>query len=167
MKLLGPPDCFYVSAAIGWLELGNAVEAEAELSQLSEGARELPDVLEVQWQVCAERERWVEGLEVARSLLEVAPERCSGWLHQAYALRRVPEGSVRKAWQALLPAFERFPKESTIPYNLSCYACQMKQFDSALMWLKRAYRVGGKEEVKRLALADSDLQPLWDNIRKM
>ena len=53
-----------------------------------------------------------------RALLRRAPSARSGWLHQAYALRRVPDGGVQKAWEALLPAFEKFPKEPTIPFNL-------------------------------------------------
>ena len=99
--------------------------------------------------------------------LQQAPERPSAWLHQAYALRRVPEGSVKQAWTALLPAFEKFPSESIIPYNLSCYACQLQLLDAARVWLKRAEVIGGKERIKRLALNDPDLQPLWPEIKEL
>ena len=74
---------------------------------------------------------------------------------------------MRQAWDALRPAFDRFPKEPTIPYNLSCYACQMRQLDEARVWLRRALKIGGKEKVKQMALADPDLQPLWDEIRQL
>ena len=123
MNKLEPPDTHYFLAAIGWLELGNVVEARAELAQLSAARQEHPDVLELRWSLAAEQKRWEEALEVARALLRRAPKRSSGWLHQAYALRRVPDGGVQKAWEALLPAFGKFPKEATIPFNLSCYAC--------------------------------------------
>ena len=96
-----------------------------------------------------------------------APKRSSGWLHQAYALRRVPDGGVQKAWEALLPASDKFPTEPTIPFNLSCYACQLQQLDTARDWLKRAVAVGGKEKIKQMALQDSDLEPLWDEIRQL
>jgi hypothetical protein len=99
--------------------------------------------------------------------LQRAPKRASGWLHQAYAMRRVPAGGVAKAWDALLPASERFPKEPIIPYNLSCYACQMQQLDTALFWLQRAAVIGGKERIKGMALQDQDLQPLWAEIRAL
>src|ERR1041385_5787113 len=114
------PDAHYWSAAIGWLELGNLAEARAELENIRPAARNHPNVLEVRWLICAEQQRWEEALEVARNLLTVAPKRSSGWLHQAYALRRVPQGSLQQAWDALLPAYEKFPKESTIAYNLAC-----------------------------------------------
>ena len=152
-------------AAVGWLELGNPAEAKAELAQISKARQEHPDVLEVHWLISAEERNWQEGLQVAQSLLRRAPDRLSGWLHRAYALRRVPEGGLRKAWEALLPAASKFPKEPTIPFNLSCYACQMLRLDDARDWLNRAVAVAGKKKIKEMALNDTDLQPLWDEIR--
>ena len=167
MNKLEPPDTHYFLAAIGWLELGNVVEARAELAQLSAARQEHPDVLELRWSLAAEQKRWEEALEVARALLRRAPKRSSGWLHQAYALRRVPDGGVQKAWEALLPAFGKFPKEATIPFNLSCYACQLGQLEAARDWLARAVAVSGKEKVMAMALNDSDMKPLWDEIRQL
>ena len=161
------PDTHYWSAAIGWLELGNLNEARAELDLISSAGRDHPDVLEVRWLICAEQKHWEEALEAARALLSVAPKRSSAWLHQAYALRRVPQGSLQQAWDALLPAYQKFPKESTIPYNLACYACQMDQLDTARTWFKRALAIGGKERIQTMALADPDLKPLWGEIKEL
>lgn len=165
MKILEPPNTHHLSAALGWLGLGDAREARAELARIDEANRNHPDVLEVSWLVCAHENLWDEGLEFARSLVKLAPNRSSGWLHQAYCLRRAREGGVQKAWEALLPAFDKFPKEPIISYNLSCYACQMKDMEAARTWLKRALLIGGKEKIKRQALADPDLEPLWREIR--
>ena len=167
MQKLEPPDTHYFFAAIGWLELGNLTEAQAELAQVSPAQQEHPDVLEVRWLFSAQQKHWEEGLQIAQALLRRAPKRSSGWLHQAYALRRVPGGGVQKAWEALLPASDKFPKEPTIPFNLSCYACQLQQLDTAREWLKRAVAIGGKEMIKQMALQDSDLEPLWDEIRQL
>jgi hypothetical protein len=167
MQKLEPPDTHYFSAAVGWLELGNPAEAQAELAQISPGQQEHPDVLDLRWVVLAEQKHWEEGLQVAQALVRCAPKRASGWLHQAYALRRVPDGSLQKAWDALLPASDKFPKEATIPFNLSCYACQLRQLDTARDWLKRAIAVGGKDRIKQMALQDPDLEPLWDEIRQL
>ena len=165
MPPLDPPDSFHLAAAVGWLELGNHVEAAHELGKISGALLEHPDVLEVQWLICAEQSKWDEALQIARALMVSAPDRSSGWLHQAYALRRVPEGGVKQAWHALLPAFDKFPKEAVISYNLSCYACQMKQLEAARVWFKRASFLGGKEKFKRMALEDPDLEALWEEIR--
>jgi tetratricopeptide (TPR) repeat protein len=172
MSKLEPPQVHYVSAAIGWLELGNLAEAKAELERIGPEFHSYPDVLEIRWAICAEEQKWEEGLEIARALVEAAPDSPAGWLHQAYALRRVPEGGVKKAWTALLPAFDKFPKKpeaAMISYNLSCYACQMNQLEAARVWFKRAIVIGGKkrkDKIKQMALEDSDLRPLWEEIKE-
>jgi hypothetical protein len=167
MTSLEPPEIHHLSAAVGWLGLGNVGEATVELAKIGPAFQNHPDVLELRWLICAEQSQWEEGLQIARSLLHHAPERSTGWLHQAYALRRVPEGGVKAAWKALLPAFDKFPKESIICFNLSCYACQMRQLDAARVWLKRALVLGGKARIKKMALADPDLQELWDEVKDM
>jgi hypothetical protein len=167
MQKLEPPDTHFLLAAIGWLELSNPAEAGAELAQISPAQQEHPDVLEVRWSISAEQRRWEEGLQIAQALLRRAPKRSSGWLHRAYALRRVPEGGLQQAWEALLPAFDKFPKEPIIPFNLACYACQMRQLDAARDWLQRAMAISGKEKIKPMALKDSDLEPLWEEIRRL
>jgi len=147
--------------------LCNPAEARAEVAQISPEHQEHPDVLEVRWSISAAQESWEEALQIAQALLRRAPKRSSAWLHQAYALRRVPDGGLQKAWEALLPAFDKFPKEPIIPFNLACYACQMRQLDVARDWLQRAVAISGKEKIKPMALRDSDLEPLWDDIRRL
>ena len=167
MNKLEPPDTHCFLAAVGWIELGNLAEARAELAQVSAAQQAQPDVLELRWSIAAAENRWEEALQVAETLVRRAPRRSSGWLYQAYALRRVPNGSIQKAWEALLPAFDKFPKEPTVPFNLSCYACQLQQLDVARDWLHRAVAVGGKEKIKQMALEDADLEPLWAEIRQL
>ena len=167
MSRLEPPNTHLLSAAAGWLGLGNMAEAKAELAQIDPANQDHPDVLEVRWEIAAIEHQWEQGLEIARKLLQAAPDRASGWLHQAYALRRVPEGTVKQAWDALLPAFDKFPQESIISFNLSCYACQLGQLDAARVWFKRAMVIGGKQRIKAQALADSDLAPLWGEISQL
>jgi hypothetical protein len=165
MQALDYPEKHFLVAAIGWLELGNPREAAAELARIQPEQQIHPEVLDVRWLACAALANWVEGLEVARALVQAAPDRAAGWLHQAYALRRVPGGGLQQAWQALLPAFQMFPNEAIIPFNLSCYACQLRELDAARLWLNRARQVGGKEHIDTMALSDPDLEPLWNEIR--
>jgi Flp pilus assembly protein TadD len=167
MQSLEAPDIHYYRAAVGWLELGVPAEARAELDLIPRALQQHPDVLEVRWLIASSEQRWDDALQYARSLLHAAPERSSGWLHQAYALRRAPKGNLQQAWEALLPAFTKFPTEPTIAYNLSCYACQMENLDGARAWLKRAAALGRKDEIKSMALTDPDLRPLWAEIRRM
>lgn len=167
MPKLGPPDLHYLNAAIGWLGLGLRDEARAELDSISPQNQRHPDVLETRWAIFVEGKQWDEALDVARKLLLGAPDRASGWLHHAFALRRANSGGLEKARESLRLAAEKFPKEPIIPYNLSCYACQLRQLDEAKLWLRRAFIVGGKEKIKRMALEDPDLEPLWKEIRQL
>jgi tetratricopeptide (TPR) repeat protein len=167
MSKLEPPDIFFLAAAVGWMELGVPAEAEAELAKIAAENHCHPDVLEVRWMVLAQAKCWDTALEIARALLKTAPKRSSGWLHQAYSLRRASNGGLQQALDALLPACEKFPREATIPYNLSCYACQLQHLEEARTWLHRALKLSNKDKMKEMALGDPDLQPLWDEIREL
>lgn len=165
MSKLEPPDAFALSAALGWLELGSPTEALAELDQVTPANQSHPGVLEVRWAVLAELKSWAPALAAATELVRVAPENPSGWLHRAYALRRAPEGGLDQAWEVLLPAAEKFPKEPVIAFNLACYACQRQRLDEARAWLHRATDIGEAKEIRQMALADPDLKPLWPEIQ--
>jgi len=160
------PDSHRLDAAVGWLGLGCLAEARAELDSISAAAQTHPEVLEARWILSAREQRWSEALEIAGAELAVAPDEASGWLHRAYALRRVPDGGLPRAWAALLPATEKFPHEPVIAYNLSCYACQMQQLDIARYWLQQAMKIGGGDAIRKMALADDDLEPLWTEIQE-
>ena len=167
MQTFEPPDTHYLSSAIGWLELGNPSEARAELARITPRLQTHPAVLELRWLICAKEARWEEGLALAETLVATAPEEPSGWLHRAYALRRVSHGTLQQAWDALRPAADKFPNEAIIAFNLACYACQLQQMDTALEWVKRAMDKDAKDQIKKMALEDPDLQPLAAQIRNL
>ena len=124
-------------------------------------------MLEARWLLCVHEKNWREALAVAERELAVAPGDASGSLHRAYALRRVAGGGLAQAWDALLPAAEKFPAEPVIAYNLACYACQLHELNAARDWLQRAIAAGSKEAIKKMALADDDLKPLWAEIETL
>lgn len=166
MKEMEPADRHVFLAALGWLELKNCAEAKVELGKLGLSLEENPDVLELKFMIHSEEADWASALEAARALVKAAPERASGWLHQAYALRRVTGGGLQSAWEALLPVADRFPEEPIVPYNLSCYSCQMDRMDDARQWLRRAMSCGSKADIKKLAMGDEDLKPIWGEIKR-
>ena len=168
MKPIEPPDAFHLSAAVGWLMLGNPDEAEEELGNITPGLRLHPDVLEVRWQICAQEEKWKACVDIASAIIMLASDRPSAWIHHAYALRRVRSGGLQAAFDALYPAARKFPCEPLIPFNLSCYTCQMGLLEDACDWLRRAFAVatktGAKKRLKHMALDEPDLEPLWRKI---
>jgi tetratricopeptide (TPR) repeat protein len=167
MTALEPPNSHFLSAAEGWLELGDVPEARAELNLIQPGFRDHPEVLKVRWEICAQEKDWPAALSVGRMLVGLAPEEPFGWLHQAYALRRAPEGGLQAAWDSLSPALEKFPGIPIIPYNLACYACQLGQWDQARKLLKRALTIGDGSHIREIALRDPDLEALWTEIQEL
>ena len=165
IKPLEPPDNLHLQAAEGWLELGDSFEANEELEKISPSLRIHSDVLELRWQIYTKEKRWNAGADIARAITELAPGRVSGWIHLAYSLRRKKDGGLQTAWEVLLPVVEKFPMQPVVAYNLACYACQMKQMDAARHWIKRVFEIAGEinrfDEIRLMALDDSDLEPLW------
>ena len=167
MHGLESPDIHRLNAASGWLGLNAPADARAELDAIAPAQQSHPAVLETRWLVCAHEESWDDALLVAELERQAAPDDSSGWLHRAYALRRVENGGLAQAWAALLPAAAKFPAEPVIAYNLACYASQLNHLADARKWLQCAIKIGGAEAIQKMALADDDLKPLWPEIKNL
>ena len=166
MKPLPHPDNLHLDAAAGWLMLGDSVSAWQELDRMTAESRLSPAALELAWASYVSQADWQGAYQVGETLVQVAPALPTGWIHRAYAARRMPGGGLTRAWELLAPAAERFPKESMIPFNLACYAAQMKQPVAAWNWLLLAARAEGDvKAVRRRALADPDLETIWPRIK--
>jgi tetratricopeptide (TPR) repeat protein len=160
MDPLQQPDLMHLSAAQGWLELGNSAEASGELNQITPVLREHPEVLQVRWQVAVKDQRWPDALAIAETICRLSPESPFGWIHRSYCYHELKR--TQEAWDALLPVVERFPDEWLIAYNLACYACQLGRAQESRTWLKRALELGKPEQINRMAAKDPDLQPLFE-----
>lgn len=165
MDALNYPDRHQALAAEGWFELGCPEEAMAALRQLSAEAAQHPEVLELHWRVLARQRNWTEALEIARRMTETAPDRPESWIHRSFTLHELQR--TFEAWTVLLPVAPRFPKDSIIPYNLACYACQLGDLKVARDWLDRAVRMRPKDEIKAMALTDPDLAPLRPYVEQL
>lgn len=168
MLPLEPPDTHYLNAATGWLLLGDVTEARSEFNQIRLALRTHPEVMEFEWRLLARERRWLAAAEVGERLVQSSPEDANAWVHRSYALHELHR--TREAFDQLLPAAGRFPKEMIIPYNLACYTCQLGDLAAARRWLDRALALseGAQQKLIRLeaALEDTDLQPLWAELRE-
>lgn len=164
MQELEPPDIHHLNAAVGWLELGNLPEAQAELDRIRDENRRHPEVLDAGWRILAQKKDWPAALKFAQLLVEIDPENPAGWINQSFSLHEM--NRTQEAWNALLPAFSKFPKVAIVRYNLACYACQLGELDRAKELLDQAAKLRSKQEITQMALADSDLKPLWGFIRE-
>jgi tetratricopeptide (TPR) repeat protein len=158
MTPFAPPDSHHLAAAQGWLELGNHIEANAELERIAPTLRAHPDVLEVRWHISAHAKKWDACVEIAGAAIKLDPNRPDAWIHRSFALHELKR--TQEAFNRLLPVADRFPKVWTIPYNLACYCAQLGRLDESREWLKKAMAID--ERTVTLAAADDpDLKPLW------
>lgn len=156
MHEVKPPDKHHLSAAIGWLELGNLAEAIGERAQISDVYEEFPEILELDWQLSSKSADWNAALVASERMCRIHPDNPSGWICQSYSLHEL--GRTQEAWDRLRAVVDRFEEESTMSYNLACYACQMGELAESRIWLKRAIEVS--DEYRKMAESDPDLEPL-------
>jgi Flp pilus assembly protein TadD len=166
MKPLEPPDSHHLSAAMGWLELGDVAEAGAEFEKIAPQFRSHPHVLAIRYDICAKAGKWDAAAEIARTLTQLEPHQPDAWISLAYAVRRKPGGGIPQARAILVQARRTFPKEQIIAYNLACYECQLGDLNAAKLWLEKACTLGDANKIKLMALEDPDLKPLWPDLRK-
>jgi tetratricopeptide (TPR) repeat protein len=159
---LPPADNRHVTAAQGWLELGNHIEANAELDEISPALRTHPEVLGLRWQVYAQEEKWKSCVDLAEAVVKSAPYVPQGWTNRSFTLHQLKR--TQEAFDLLEPAAELFPGEWLIRYNLACYACQLGKQELAWDYLEDAFDLGDTKAVKLIALDDPDLEPFWTEI---
>ena len=164
MKSLQRPDSLHLQAAQGWCELHAFAEADDELDKIAASLRVHPKVLEVRWQICANLEKWAGALDIASAIVKVVPEWPSGWIYRASSLTEL--NRQQEAYETLSAAAALFPRDEIILYDLACVCCALKRVDEARSWLGKAIEAGGNA-IRLKALDDSDLEPLWREIKKV
>jgi len=156
------PVPMHLDAAEGWLLLGNAAEALAELDHIPAPQRDHPKALALEWRAWHTQGQPARAWYAAHRLCEILPQ-CSGaWICQANSLRELR--GERAAARLLQPLVDRFPDDPIIPYNLACYLVHLEEWDAASKWLLRAFEIAGDSQLKAVALLDPDLKPLWEKI---
>ena len=106
--------------------------------------------------------QWEMAAAVASHLVKVEPQNATWWINLAYALRRTE--SVEKAEAIMLRAEAIHPKVAMIAFNLACYASVAGRMEEAKERLQHAIDLD--KDVRRLAIDDEDLKPLWDWIAR-
>lgn len=161
IKPLRHPDNLHLQAAQGWLELGNHLEADVELEQITPELRAHPDVLELRWCIYRRAKKWEACVDIAGASIKLDPERASAWIHRSFALHELKR--TQEAYDLLVTVAERFSKVWTVPYNLACYCAQLGQLKECEQWFKKAM-ASDEHTVKRAAIDDPDLKPLWESM---
>ena len=104
-------------------------------------------------------------LEITSTIVRLDPSRVGAWIDRSNALHFL--GRYQEAWDLLPPALERFPDNVFLPYNIACFACRLGRLGEARDWLKQAGALAAdKPALKRMALDDPGLEPLWEEMSK-
>jgi predicted Zn-dependent protease len=98
MKPLELHDLRYLAAAQGWLELGNHLEADEELENITAEQRAHPAVLEIRWQIYAKAGKWEGALDIASALVQLVPESALGWVHRSFGLHELNRRGPRQSF---------------------------------------------------------------------
>jgi len=162
MKLHEPPDSHHYRAAIGWLELGNHLEANEELELISPLNRAHPDVLELRWRVYQREKRWDACRDLAEAMIAKQAENPRGYIYQAQT--HYGQKEYQAAYEILTPVVQRFSDSWWMSYDLACYACLTGRLEEARNLLDRAFSLDPGNEAKLRSLEDPDLKALWDSI---
>jgi predicted Zn-dependent protease len=157
MKALPSSDFLTLSAAEGWLMLGDVAEAFKELQRVSENYLTHPATLSIFWKALFTAQRWEEAYLVAKKLAETDPTVPFGALCMAQSLAE--KGQIERAKDLLFEAEHRFHNHQLIAYNLACYCCRLGQTEEAREWVVKAIGRGGIEMI-RAARIDPDLKSL-------
>jgi tetratricopeptide (TPR) repeat protein len=156
------PDSLHFQSAIGWLELGNHLEANEELEQIRPQWRAHPDVLALRWQIYRKAGKYEVCLDLSTTLYQVNPRELT-WvvLHAQshYHLKRYQE-----AYDLLVQAVASNPHNWSAHYDLACYACLLGRLEEAQKLLHRAMELGDENLVRTIALDDPDLERFWSSM---
>jgi len=95
-----------LSAALGWLGLGDPDSASEELTAMDPEDKRHPWALEAGCRVAAAREAWQDLIELAEGNLRATPDRPAGWMYRARALQGLRK--TQEAVDGLRPVALRF-----------------------------------------------------------
>jgi Flp pilus assembly protein TadD len=148
----------HVLACSGYLELGMFDDAALALEEIPPEDKNRTDVLGARVVLYIAAKKWDMAAVVASHLVKVEPENEAWWINLAYSVRR-SEG-VENAEAILLRAQAIHPKVAMIAFSLACYASVTGRMEEAKERLRHAIDLD--KDIRRLALDDEDLKPLWD-----
>ena len=147
-------------AAQGYLELGMAEEALAELSTLSQTDIPDPDIIELRLHILMQAKRWAEALSTAEELRRIHPDALPAYIHGAFALHEL--GRTTEARDLLLKGPEQLRKDPTFHYNVGCYEAVLGNREAALQSLEQSFALD--ETYRDFARQDPDLALLREEL---
>jgi len=140
--------------ALGYLELGLARDARAELARLSVEERKTPQAMAVLVELAMAEDDWTQVIRLAPRVTDVAPGVERSWIAWSYALREL--GKIEEARAVLLRGAHVIEEPTVlVDYNLACYDCLLGDRETAKRRLTRVFK--REPGWRSQAAADPDL----------
>jgi Flp pilus assembly protein TadD len=151
-----------VIASNGYRELGMFEDAAQALEEIEPEDKTRIEVLYARVDIYLGARKWDMAAAVASHLVKADPENPAAWINLAYSVRRAE--TIERA-EAILLKGALHPKSALIAFNLACYASVVGHMEEAKARLQHAIDLD--KDIRRLALDDEDLRPLWDWIGRI
>lgn len=145
-------------AADGYLYLGLAAHALAELESISDAYQHASPVLRARVRVLLHLKRWDEADALSAAGNSLYPEENEFTVQRAFALHQLKKGS--DAVKVLLSAPEWIRRTGILHYNLACYEAQLGDLMTARQCIQAAIEINSS--FKKNARTDPDLARLWN-----
>ena len=152
-RVLGMVATQVLTRASGWLDLGLADEALAELEGLSQEEMDCREALEIKLCAQMESEAWNPASETARLLCLKAADEPIFFIHAAFCLHETGDTLAARNW--LLKGPRSLFDMAVFHYNLACYLWILGDSNGARSHLRQA--ISMDESFREAAREDRDL----------
>ncbi|MFC5051398.1 tetratricopeptide repeat protein [Rubritalea spongiae] len=142
-----------LSAAEGYLQLEMPDEAMRELEGLSNQVRQSQHAAELELAAEMMQKRWDRGVELARALCRLRPNKKSYYLHAAFCLHETGDTLAAKSF--LMSGPHSLMKDALFHYNMGCYSAVLGDPEEALSYLRKAFALD--PALRKTAENDPDL----------
>ena len=142
-----------ILAAQGYLELGMAAEALAEIAALPAIEIRDPDIIELRLHILMQATRWADALSTAEELIRLNADAIPAYIHGAFALHEL--GRTEEARNLLLKGPSELRKDPTFHYNIGCYEAVLGNREAALNSIQASFALD--ETYRDFARRDPDL----------
>ncbi|MDQ3623964.1 MAG: hypothetical protein M3463_16005 [Verrucomicrobiota bacterium] len=147
-----------LSAADGYLYLGMAEEALAELNEISPAKQQAPAVLLARIRVLLHLRKYEQAEKLSRGGTAAHPEEEEFTVQRAFALHKLQKSD--EAVEVISAAPEWIRRTGILHYNLACYEARLGDLAVARQCIDAAIQLNAA--IKRNARVDPDLQALWN-----
>jgi Flp pilus assembly protein TadD len=147
-----------VLASRGYLELGMFEDATLALEQMKAEDKTRREVSYAALVAHLAAKNWDMAVTIAADIVKAEPKNPATWILLAHAVRHA--GNVEQMEMVLFKARAWHPRDPLILFKLACCASVTGRIEEAKLRISNAIDLD--DNVRRLALHEEDLRPLWD-----